>query len=471
MSGRRYPVHVVGLVLLLVAGSAMVSAETVLQFAYRSGAEPRKLVVETWIEEFERANPDVRVEWLPIGEEKVVVSMLGGVGPDITEVFGDFAQRLARNGMLLVRPYVARDFTPQDIADFWPPAWDASFVKFGSQKGIQFRIPRYMLTTVFYYNEDLFQKSGLVTPAELDARGEWDWARLRDSAKKLTQSSADTINIYGFVTNTTAWRRIVNWARAAGGDFIDPQDPTRFIGDRPEAVEGITFLQNMIWEDRCMAPGWIHSSFYQGKVGIIEDGIHAIIDRFETRIKEAFSWNIAPTPVGPTGRNAYTGDDGFSIWAHTKHPEEAWAFVKFMTSKEGQELMIHHEGLAPVRQSAMRSYTGIRPRLNLYSLALNMQQAAPPIASYLMGDVSRIGEVMTEVLQSSLVDNSKPYEQAAHEAKPVLESIIRETMMDQAIERRGVRSSEASVRTSTAIRLPIPMPLFLSVRACSNKET
>jgi multiple sugar transport system substrate-binding protein len=429
VSGRRLLVIIAWLVSLLISVSVLASAETVLQFAYRSGGEPRKQVVETWIREFERSHPHVRIEWLPVGEEKVVVSMLGGVGPDVTEVFGDFAQRLAGAGLLLdLRPFVKRDFGAQEIADFWPPAWDASFVKFGSQQGVQFRIPRYMLTTVFYYNEDLFRQGGLATPAELDARGAWDWVSLRSSAKKLTRRTGDTISTYGFVTNTTAWRRIVNWARATGGDFFDPRDPTRFIGDMPEAVEGISFLQNMIWEDQCMAPGWAHSSFYQGKVGVVEDGIHAIMDRFETRIQQAFAWNIVPTPVGPTGRNAYTGDDGFSIWINTQHPEEAWKFVKFMTSKDGQDLMIRHEGLAPVRQSAMRSYSAVRPHLNLYSLALNMQQAAPPIASYLVGDVSRIGEIMTQVLQTSLVDNDKPYEQAAREAKPVLESLIRESM-------------------------------------------
>jgi multiple sugar transport system substrate-binding protein len=416
---------------LLFGIACPTAAETVLQFAYRSGGEPRTIVAEAWIAEFERTHPNVRVEQVSIGAgiEKVLVMMIAGLGPDVTEAYGERAEQWARQGLLLdLRPYVKRDFSPQDIADFWPPAWNASFTKFGQYPNGQFRLPRYMQTAVFYYNEDLCRGSGLATPIELDARGTWNWDSLKSSAKKMTYRTDDRVQTHGLVMNTVSWSRMVQWARGTGGDFFDPEDPTRFIGDMPEAVEGMSFLQNMIWEDGCMAPNWIPASFYTGDVGIVKDGIHAIIDRFDFRIQQAFKWNIAPSPMTPTGkRNARTTNDGFSIWAQTRHPQEAWAFMKFLTSQKGQELMVKHEGLAPVRRSAMRSYSAIRPDLNLFALALNVEHVAPlPVSNSTLGDTGRIDEVMTEMLTASLAKNLKPFEQAAREAKPILEALARE---------------------------------------------
>src|SRR5690606_26020551 len=136
-----------------------------------------------------------------------------------------------------LRPFVARDFTAQDIADFYPVAWDASFLKVGNNAGIQFRIPRYMITTVYYYNEDLINEAGLVTPTHLEAEGNWTYASMRDLARKLTKSTnADTITQYGFTNDNDAWRRLSVWVRAFGGEFFNPEDPTDFTGDSAEAI-------------------------------------------------------------------------------------------------------------------------------------------------------------------------------------------------------------------------------------------
>ena len=58
--------------------------------------------------------------------------MGGRAGPDVIEIWGDWAQDYARTGALLdLRPYVERDFTAADIADFFPSAWEAATVKHG----------------------------------------------------------------------------------------------------------------------------------------------------------------------------------------------------------------------------------------------------------------------------------------------------------------------------------------------------
>src|SRR5690606_15164974 len=144
------------LLALLVLGTVVHAEQVTIQFQYRSD-RVRDATVYAWIEEFEKLHPEINVEYYPAPsgyQERTLVSWASGTGPDVSEMWGDWAQDYARAGALLdLRPYVARDFTAQEIADFYPVAWDASFLKVGNNAGIQFRIPRYMITTVYYYNE------------------------------------------------------------------------------------------------------------------------------------------------------------------------------------------------------------------------------------------------------------------------------------------------------------------------------
>ena len=404
------------------AGAALAQETVTLRFQYRTG-EGRAEAVESWIAEFEREHPNIKVEWYqPPSDyrERTLISWASGTGPDVTEIWGDFAQDYARAGVLLdLRRYVERDFTQQDIADFYPVAWEASFLHHGVNAGIQFRLPRYMLTLVYYFNAEQIAGAGMETPLALDARGEWTYASLREMARRLTQFSGNEVTRYGFTTDTDAHRRLSTWMRAFGGDLFDPQDPTRFIGHEDRAVEAMTFLQEMIWQDQSTLPEFDPARFYTGGVALVEEGIHAVLSRFDRNIQGEFAWT-SPAPVGRNGRQAYSGDDGFAIWKDTPHPDEAWEFVKFLTSKRGQEIAALNEGLAPVRRSATPVYQELAPHINLQAYITNMGDASLPVSSVMVGDVAGIGRILDGILDATMERNEKPYAQAVQEVAEVV---------------------------------------------------
>lgn len=416
--------------LMAMAGwySVLAADPVTLTFQYRVGDEARQQAVAAWIAEFEELNPGIKVEVHPAtGEyrDTTIVSWVSGTGPDITEIWGDWAQDYARAGVLLdLRRYVDRDFTEEDINDFWPSAWAASYLHHGDNAGIQFRIPRYMITTVYYYNEEQIDAAGLLTPTELDRRGEWTYETMRDMARSLTVYSGEDISRYGFTTDSDAYRRLEVWARAFGGGFFNLEDPTQFTGADPNTVEAMTFLEQMIWQDQSTKPQFDPSSFYTGGVALVEEGNHAVLSRFEHHIAGEFRWNLAPVPVGPYGRQAYSGDDGFVIWKDTPHPDEAWEFVKFLTSKRGQEIAAIHEGLAPVRRSAMETYQQLAPHLNLDVHITNMMDASAAISSAMVGDVAQVGNILTDVLKAVMERGETSYAQAIQEQVPVIQALI-----------------------------------------------
>lgn len=413
----------------LLLGSLVTEAQTTLVFQYRTGDAARQQAVEAWIAEFEAEHPDIKIEVLPAGSDyrdRTILSWATGQGPDVTEIWGEWAQDYARAGVLLdLRPYVERDFTPEDIADFWPASWEASMLRYGEHAGIQFLIPRYMISLVYYYNTGHFEEAGLADPAALDARGEWTYAALRDLALKLTQRSGDQVLRYGFTTDSDAFRRLVVWMRAFGGELFSPEDPTVFTGASGPAVEAMTFLQEMIWQDESTLPQFNPGAFYDGGVSIVEEGNHAVLSRFEFNIAGRFAWDIAPAPRGPNGRKAYAGDDGFAIWKDTPNPDAAWKFVKFLTSKRGQEIAAIHEGLAPVRRSALPVYAELAPHINLAAYMVNMEDAGAPIAGLMLGDVAEISRILTNVLDRTMELNEVEYARAIQEVAPTISELTR----------------------------------------------
>ncbi|MDM4762875.1 extracellular solute-binding protein [Galbitalea sp. SE-J8] len=61
-----------------------------------------------------------------------------------------------------------------------------------------------------------------------------------------------------------------------------------------------------------------------------------------------FPVGIAPTPIGPTGSRAtVTTALGDSVWAGTKHPEEAKRLVAFLATPECQDLVAKQARVFP----------------------------------------------------------------------------------------------------------------------------
>ena len=233
---------------------------------------------------------------------------------------------------------------------------------------------------------------------------------------------------YGFTLLTNHWHRVAQWVWEAGGDFFDPEDPLLFIGDRAEAVEGVQFLHDMIWQDGSTMPSLSGQAFVEGRVGMVSGGLNEALSRYKPAIGDAFEWNITRRAVGPKGRRPYIVDDAFGIWSGSPHPDEAWEFLKFITSTRGQELMVEHEGLAPTRRSVAQQYVEIDPTLNLAVFAAQAMDGAPPPSARVVGDAAGITAIFTRVFNQSLVTNQKSYLEAIREARPEIEALVGESL-------------------------------------------
>lgn len=426
-AGRRRLGLVLALVglFLSVAPPSHAQEQVTITLLYRQDGTG---TAERWIEEFEALHPHIKVEWQPRTgsdwQEKLLLEMMAGTAPDVFEFWSPFNQQLRQRDLLLnLTPYMQRDFTEEEIADFYPAVWEASFTRFGRHAGEQYIMPRYINVMTFFYNKDRFHRAGVANPAELDAYDDWTWDTFREAARKLTVVHEDGARDYGVMLGIYSLPRVLNWIWGAGGDILDPQEPTRFIGHEAEAVAAIQFLSDIIWKDGSSPSTWGDSGWLSGRFAMIEDAMASTF-RYKGIIDGRFEWDVIRRPAGPAGRPGYLVDDSFGIWAQTPHPEEAWQLVKFLVSKRGQEIMVEQSGLPPVRRSAAEAYFALDPNLNLRAFADAVMDARPTIYSRMPGNISEIHTLLWETISDSLLRNMQPYPVAIESIRSAIELLL-----------------------------------------------
>jgi len=119
-------------------------------------------------------------------------------------------------------------------------------------------------------------------------------------------------------------------------------------------LEAMEWLRARMWDEKVMATFLdvqkleTRTAFIDQKIAMVEDGSWALKDILDGA---KFRVGVAPFPAGPSRRVTLATTDGFGIYAGTKHPEEAWEFLKFLISKEYGLAMARTNFLQPARSS------------------------------------------------------------------------------------------------------------------------
>ncbi len=321
---------------------------------------PVQLVYQDWrtewfpalaqemLAQFNDAHPGIRVFYTPDPEnleEKMVADMEAGTASDIITGCCEFFQSWADAGYLLdLRPFVEADLSRETIEDWNPAQYQALFTR----EGKQYALPKYHGALALYYNKDLFDAAGVDYPGE-----NWSYNDYLEAMQRLTLREGGVTTQWGSMFDVT-WDRIQIHVNSFGGHFVDPDDARRCAMGSPEALEAMEWLRARIWDDGVM-PTFLdvqnmetREAFIAGKIAMVEDGSWALKDILENA---AFRVGVAPFPAGPKGRATLATTDGYAIYANTRHPEEAWEFLKFLVGKDYGRAMAKAHFLQPARAS------------------------------------------------------------------------------------------------------------------------
>lgn len=352
---RRTMGVLVLLLALAVMANAAVAAQVELRLLACGGfVDDMRAVVER----FSEVRPDINVViedalicWTAL-EERMLVGHLGGAAPDLAlwqdETFANFAEQ----GVLAnLDPFIEKDPIVQEELEYYlKPALEAyqydpetRTVNRGSIYGLSIGGGEVLA----FYNADLFERKGLAPPAD-----DWTCDEFLSMNMHLTEfNNAGDVVQYGTSFNgwwLYTWMPLV-WSN--GGDFFNEPTRDHSVFRSPQTIEALTFLHDLYHQYQVAtaeAP-----PFLQGWAGFRVDG-----PWYVSAVESAegnFEWGVAsfpPVKAGAEYQQSRVTFDGIVMSATTEHPEEAWAFIRFVVAEEGRDILAARGRLIPASSRA-----------------------------------------------------------------------------------------------------------------------
>jgi len=384
--------------------------------------------LDTLIMAFEREHPNIVIDaqYVPTGDalvQKLVTSVQSNTAPDISWIHSDFLQYLVEaNAIYPMKTFIyGQDSLPaKDVEDIYP-----SLMQAASWRGDLYSMPMEATDLCIIYNKDMFKKAGLDSE-----HGPQTWEELVDYAKKLTIKVNGTQQIGFFVPVYPAGGPLGAWMEwqwmpflwQAGGDIVDSLQ-TRILVNSIEGVQALGLWRQIYnFENQSRFSVDYDAAFVSQQVAMIVDGPWDL-PRYR-KILTNFRWGVAPLPAGPAGRSTIVGGEYLAIFKQSKHPKQAWTFIKWLMKPEVQALWSMKSGYLPVRKSVMKledyqQYLRTHPRFAEYVKSLDFGRAPRPI-DYNELETSRY---IAEAIEKATLGNSDPksvLDEAAQKANKLL---------------------------------------------------
>jgi multiple sugar transport system substrate-binding protein len=387
------------------------------------------------IKKFEDEHPGVTVkgQYVPTGDaliQKLVTAVQSQTAPDISWIHANFMQDLIEADAIYRMDDFIRgaDSLPQaDLNDMYPALMEQA-----KWRGVLYSMPMEATALGLLCNRELFRNAGL-DPDHAPR----DWDELRAMARKLTMDrDGDGRNDQAgfFVPIFPASGPFGDWMVwqwypflfQAGGDVIS-RDQTHVLFDGPEGVKALTLWKEM-YADLHLASFTIdyEVAFASKTLAMAIDGPWNI-PRWK-KMKN-LDWMVAPLPAGPARRATVAGGEYLSIFKQSRHPNEAWAFVKWMLRPDIQALWSMKSGYLPVRHAVLgvkeyREYLDADPPLRAYVEAMDFALAPNPIDYHSL----KISRQLADALERATLGREDPAEvlhRAATESNRLLQSVVR----------------------------------------------
>lgn len=332
--------------LLVVSLLPVISpAQEQVTITYRTweGGEMMK-VNQSQVDAFMRKYPNIKVILSTVPEnydEKLQVETASGNAPDVFQLSAENIASWGSRGVLLdLKPYFDAS-SDLKLSSFYEPL-QRQYTVNGKTYGMSNAVE----ISLIFYNKKLFEKAGIPYPAADPAKAKnWLWDQYVDVAKKLTVVDPNNpSNILQWGTTTTrGWVFYFMPLVWSNGGQLFSKDYKEFLLNRPEAYEVLQKDADLAQKLRIASKSEDLQKLGMGNVDLLAQGKLAMLitgtwDVFSLSVDRKFhDWDVTYLPVFKPGK-LYTTipQSGYSIYSKTKHPKEAFEFLKFLLSEEGQ---------------------------------------------------------------------------------------------------------------------------------------
>lgn len=320
---------------------------------------------QTWqdklVPEFNKKYPyiDVTIDSTPY-DSLLAKGLLNGTSSDpdydIITLDDPWTPQLADAGVLLDLKNDAAQWTDDDYD------WDdfnSAPLAASEWDGHQYGVPLRSNLLLMLYNKDLYEKAGLPEPTP-----ELTWDEYMSQAPKLVQDTDGDGEVDSWAAGVTwardvlsppFWQAVLN---SNGGELLDGDMNPVF-----DTAEGEKALQTQV-DLLKYAPSGASSynynepldAFRQGKVATLftwgSAYRSAAVDPKVTTLTPE-QVGIQTMPAGSDGPGAHRGIWSGAVFKNSAHPEAAWTFLQWMSSRDGELWASNNLGSFPARKSTL----------------------------------------------------------------------------------------------------------------------
>jgi multiple sugar transport system substrate-binding protein len=322
------------------------TSDGVVQINFWNGfSGPDGKAMEQIVQEFNKANPDVRVKMqiVPWGTyyDKVTLGLASKDAPDVFVLHSQRVAEYATHEALAQMDGLLAD-SGMGEKDFVPLAWKA-----GQWQGKRYGLPLDCHPLGMYYNVAMFRKAGIAHPPT--TREEF-----LDAARKLTRDTNGDgrPDQWGFVL--TDLHLVGSTLLSQFGAGLLDKDLKRCNLDNPGGHEAVTFLRDLVTKYK-VAPdtsgddSWV--AFQTGRVGMAFNGIW-MIDALERQSNLEYA--AAPVPILGPYKKVWAGSHILTMPSYLSEARKkaAWRFIRFLSD---HSLTWAKGGQVPVRPTILNS--------------------------------------------------------------------------------------------------------------------
>ncbi|MEW5867099.1 MAG: extracellular solute-binding protein [Bacillota bacterium] len=351
---RRGMLVVICVALALGCWSTWILAKEPITLTFWPSSNPQeiefaKIIVKKWND----AHPDIQVKMEPLPasrstEEVLLAAIAAGTTPDVcANIYpGAISQYIAGKGLYAHDTLPGfYDFvyarTPKDVVD-----------AFTYRDGHVYQIPWKGNPIMMAYNVNLLKANG-IHPKDLSTYSSF-LAAAEKFAKDTNGDGKVDQWLYAPTTDVTWWQRLFDfytlYIAASQGKTLLKDGKVDFENDA--AVQVFEFLQTLFKKGLAPKGSTIGDPFLNGRIGTVITGPWSI-PYYLANAPKGFEFDFVPVPVPDHVKPpviTFGDPKNIAIFSNSKHPLEAWEFVKFILSKENDVLWLEITHQPPYRK-------------------------------------------------------------------------------------------------------------------------
>ncbi len=303
------------------------------------GSQSEVAVLKNLIKDFEKENPDIRIELLHIPQnyfQKLHLLFASNQAPDVLFINNQTIPMYIDAGLL---EDLTNEFTDADKF-FYKESLDCF-----REDNRLYAIPRDFSNLVIYYNKEIFNKKNISVPREIT-----DLENLRKLCIELLSKEYFSINIE---EDSIYW---LSFLSSNGGGIIS-DDKMSIIINSDKSVEALKLYSDMINKYHT-APSKAQTGsmttaqmFINGKLAMYIGG-RWMVPKFRETID--FDWDITEFPSS-AAKKIYLDSSGWAVSKKSKNKKTAFKFVRYLASKHSSNKFTEIGLIVPARMDIARS--------------------------------------------------------------------------------------------------------------------